>query len=237
MAGTAGQGCDNGDASTTSTTYTYVARYALATQAGLVTQICIDIDTNSDTLYIGCAAISGTTITPRNSVQIDTSGDGTGVQTYNAPGDFTAFEIESGDCIIFLSASGYGAYGRSSSGGTNQYGYVSGDSMTSQFTMSTATSRYLEVAFVISDATTYEIVGVTKDNDGDALGSCECFLFKDNQDDTLTFMDHTTSHVTTGAYTFSDVGDNDSQYIVYSFKDDTPHVFDVTDHVLQPTEV
>lgn len=238
MAGEAGQGCDVGNHDETSSNYTYVARYTVADQAGSVTQLCIDIVNNSGTLYIGCAAISGTSITPRNSVQIDISSDGTGVNTYNAPADFTAFDIESGDVIIFHSHStGYGQFGRSNSGGTNQYGYVSGESMTSPFTMSTATSRYLEVHFVISDAVTYELVGITKDSAGDPMVSCECFLFKDNEDDTLTFVDHTTSHGTTGVYTFSDVGDNDNQYIVYAFKDNSPHVFDVTDHVLQPTEV
>lgn len=80
----------------------------------------------------------------------------------------------------------------------------------------------------------YSLAGVSKDKTGAVLGSCECFLFKDNGDDTLTFVDHTTSDPSTGAYTFSDIVDNDAAYLVYFFKDDTPHVFDVTDHVLQP---
>lgn len=93
-----------------------------------------------------------------------------------------------------------------------------------------------QVALGAAATTTYEITGITKDNDGVALGSCECFLVKDNEDDTLTFIDHTTSHGTTGAYTFGGLTDNDNQYMVYWYKDDTPHVFDVSDYVLQPTE-
>jgi len=40
----------------------------------------------------------------------------------------------------------------------------------------------------------------------------------------------------TGAYSFTDLDDNDAQYFVISWKDNEPHVFDVTDHVLQPVE-
>lgn len=92
------------------------------------------------------------------------------------------------------------------------------------------------VALGSAPTTTYEITGITKDNDGVALGSCECFLLKDNGDDTLSFIAHTTSHSSTGAYTFGGLEDNDAQYTVYSYKDETPHVFDVTSRVLEPTE-
>jgi hypothetical protein len=81
---------------------------------------------------------------------------------------------------------------------------------------------------------TYNLSGITKDNSGTALGGCECFLLKDNQNDTLTFKQHTTSHATTGVYMFSGIEDGDAQYLVYAYKDSTPHVFDVTDHVLDP---
>lgn len=81
----------------------------------------------------------------------------------------------------------------------------------------------------------YEIAGVTKDKDGNTLASCHCFLFKDNQDDTLTFSGYDLSDGS-GNYNIR-TADNDAQYLVYSFKDDTPHVFDVTDHVLQPSVV
>jgi hypothetical protein len=82
---------------------------------------------------------------------------------------------------------------------------------------------------------TYSLEGVTKDKDGTPLGNCECFLFKDNQDNTLTYVAHTQSDGS-GNYSFTGIGDSDAQYLVYSFKDNTPHIMDVTDHVLQPIE-
>jgi len=84
--------------------------------------------------------------------------------------------------------------------------------------------------------TVYELSGVTYDKNGDVLGSCECYLFKDNLDNTLTFVDYALSNASTGAYTFT-IFDGDAQYLVVAWKDDTPHIFDVTDHVLQGTEV
>jgi hypothetical protein len=80
----------------------------------------------------------------------------------------------------------------------------------------------------------YTISGVTKDKNGSILGSCEVALFKA---DTATppsyeFKAKTTSDAVTGAYSFN-VYDQDAQYMVYSIKDDTPHVFDATDNVLQ----
>lgn len=80
----------------------------------------------------------------------------------------------------------------------------------------------------------YKLEGVTKDKNGNVLTSCKCYLLKDNLDDTLTFIGYALSDAVTGAYSFMDIGDNDAQYIVVAFKDNTPHVFDVTDHVLQP---
>jgi hypothetical protein len=81
--------------------------------------------------------------------------------------------------------------------------------------------------------TSYALSGVTYDNDGATLASCKCFLVKDNLDQTLTFVDYALSDAN-GNYEFNGVPDADAQYIVVAWKDDTPHVFDVTDHVLQP---
>ncbi len=80
----------------------------------------------------------------------------------------------------------------------------------------------------------YKLEGITKDDDGVALGSCECFLVKDNLDDTYTFIAHVTSNAVTGAYSFTGIPDNDANYQVISWKDDSPHVIDVTDHILTP---
>jgi len=83
---------------------------------------------------------------------------------------------------------------------------------------------------------TFKLEGITYDKNGSALGSCHCHLFKDNLDDTLTYIGYALSNSSTGAYIFY-VSDDDAQYLVVAWKDDTPHVFDVTDHVLQPVGV
>ena len=80
------------------------------------------------------------------------------------------------------------------------------------------------------------ISGTSYDNSGDPLGSCKCFLFKDNGDNTLSFIDHVVSNAVTGAYSFSGIGDMDPSYLVYFVKDDTPHVFDVTGRNVRPTD-
>ena len=82
--------------------------------------------------------------------------------------------------------------------------------------------------------TSYTLSGVTKDKDGATLASCKCFLVKDNLDQTLSFIDYALSDGS-GNYEFVGVPDTDAQYIVVAWKDDSPHVFDVTDHVLQPS--
>ncbi len=92
-------------------------------------------------------------------------------------------------------------------------------------------THYSEIEVV---PVTYKLEGITKDNDGVALGSCECYLVKDGLDDTYTFIAYQLSNSSTGAYSFTGIVDNDAQYQVIAWKDDAPHVFDVTDHVLQP---
>jgi hypothetical protein len=79
----------------------------------------------------------------------------------------------------------------------------------------------------------YKLEGTTYDKNGSTLASCKCLLIKDNQDNTCSVIDYTTSDGS-GDYSFTDLEDNDAQYIVMAWKDDSPHVFDVTDHVLQP---
>jgi len=80
---------------------------------------------------------------------------------------------------------------------------------------------------------TYKLEGVTKDKDGNVKGTCECFLCKDNGDNTCTYVGYEQSDGS-GNYSFTGLENNDAAYFVISWKDDTPHVFDVTDHVLQP---
>ena len=79
------------------------------------------------------------------------------------------------------------------------------------------------------------LTGVTKNNSGVPLGSCDVFLFKyDSGASTLTQMDFVTSDPTTGVYTFTGIADTLAVYLVTAFKNGTPNVFDVTDHNLQP---
>lgn len=80
----------------------------------------------------------------------------------------------------------------------------------------------------------YKLEEVTYDKDQEILGSVDCYLYKDNGDNTISFKDHVVSNAVTGAYSFTGITDNDAAYFVVFIKDDTPHVFDVTDHVLQP---
>jgi len=88
----------------------------------------------------------------------------------------------------------------------------------------------------VPDAIYYKLEGVSKDKDGNTLGSCHCFLCKDNQDNTCSYVAYDLSDGS-GNYSFTGLLDNDAQYFVIAWKDNTPHVFDVTDHVLQPVVV
>jgi hypothetical protein len=84
---------------------------------------------------------------------------------------------------------------------------------------------------------TYEISGITKDKSGSPLGSCECYLVKiDAGANSAAFVDYVVSNSSTGAYTFSGITDNDSEYMVIAWKDDAPHVMDATDYILTPIE-
>lgn len=88
-----------------------------------------------------------------------------------------------------------------------------------------------------ASSVTYEINGVTYDKDGEILGSVECFLCRDNGDDTASFLEHVTSHATTGAYSFEDASYDSADHFVIFWKDNSPHVFDATDHNLAGEEV
>ena len=83
------------------------------------------------------------------------------------------------------------------------------------------------------DTTVYEIAGVTKDQSGAPLGGCQVFLLRDNGDNTLAFLEHSVSDPVTGAYAFQGGGYGTANHLVLAWKDDAPHVFDCSDHVLQ----
>lgn len=92
------------------------------------------------------------------------------------------------------------------------------------------------IEFTQTPPVTYKLDGITKNNAGSVLGSCHCFLIKDNLDDTYDLIEYQLSNAGTGAYSFTGLEDNDANYQVISWKDDGTHVFDVTDHVLTPVE-
>ena len=81
----------------------------------------------------------------------------------------------------------------------------------------------------------YKLEGKTYNKSGSILGTCNLSLMKDNLDDTCTVVDYTTSDGS-GDYSFSGIVDDDAQYQIYAWKDDSPHIFDITDHVLLPKE-
>jgi len=89
--------------------------------------------------------------------------------------------------------------------------------------------------FVIAPAETdLTISGITKDKDGTALVSCQVILIKRIGDNDYRFVEEKTSSGSDGTYSFTITNDSDAKFFVYSFKDDTPHVMDATDHVLTP---
>jgi len=77
------------------------------------------------------------------------------------------------------------------------------------------------------------ISGVTKNNAGAIVGSCDVFLFQYNSGTTtLTQVGYMVSDPTTGAYSFTPP-DSTATYMTAAFKAGSPNVFDVTDHNLQ----
>lgn len=91
------------------------------------------------------------------------------------------------------------------------------------------------IEFLQAPVVTYKLEGITKNNVGSVLGDCECYLVKDNLDDTYTFIAYQLSNSGTGVYSFTGLADNDANYQVIAWKDGTP-VMDVTDKVLVPVE-
>lgn len=94
---------------------------------------------------------------------------------------------------------------------------------------------FIDAVSVDGDATTtYKLEGATKNAAGSALGACDCHLFKMNvagdDADWVAFDESDGS----GNYSFTGLTDNDARYFVVAWKDNTPHVFDCTDHVLTP---
>ena len=74
------------------------------------------------------------------------------------------------------------------------------------------------------------VAGITKDNAGTALGSCDVYLFRDNGNDTATYIAYQESNAVTGAYSFTVFPG--SAYFVVAFKGGATPVMDVTDRTV-----
>ena len=74
------------------------------------------------------------------------------------------------------------------------------------------------------------VAGITKDNAGVALGSCDVYLFRDNGNDTATYIAYQESNSVTGAYSFTVFPG--SVYFVVAFKGGATPVMDVTDRTV-----
>jgi hypothetical protein len=74
------------------------------------------------------------------------------------------------------------------------------------------------------------VAGITKDNSGVALGSCDVYLFRDNGNDTATYIAYVESNAVTGAYSFTVFPG--STYFVVAFKGGATPVMDVTDRTV-----
>jgi hypothetical protein len=92
-----------------------------------------------------------------------------------------------------------------------------------------------EIAFIGTTAQTFVLDGYTKNNDGSILGNCRTHLLRDLGGGFETISSQT-SNASTGRYSFTGLANGGGVYQVIAWKDDVPHVFDVTDWVLQPEE-
>lgn len=106
--------------------------------------------------------------------------------------------------------------------------YTNGGTITSCFNWSGSVSHHTFVR--TAGGETVAVAGITKDKNGTALGSCDCYLFRDNGDDVATYLQYQLSDPTTGAYSFAVFAG--STYFVVAFKGGGTPVMDVTDRTL-----
>ena len=105
-------------------------------------------------------------------------------------------------------------------------------SYTGSFTDSLNWSNDLGHGRIIPEAggESVTVAGITKDNAGVALGSCDVYLFRDNGGDTATYIAYQESNSVTGAYSFTVFPG--STYFVVAFKGGATPVMDVTDRTV-----
>ena len=101
---TAGCGYVNGNGTACTSLYTYCDTAYPAGATFIVRKIEVNAAVNEDagfTFKIGCGSLSDNTLTKRTIVSLVTDNKGTGVISWEAPGDFTAFQMLAGDVIYF----------------------------------------------------------------------------------------------------------------------------------------
>jgi hypothetical protein len=82
----------------------------------------------------------------------------------------------------------------------------------------------------------YKLTGITYSGVGTSsiLGSVICRLYKDNLDNTTTFIEEVSSHSVTGVYAFLNIPDNDPQYYVTGWHYGSTTQYDMTSSTLTP---
>lgn len=115
-------------------------------------------------------------------------------------------------------------------GADNLYDEQFTDSITMERTGTTGDYGYISTGTIV--ITTYHVSGVTKDGGGDVLVSCTVWLFKTSD---KSYIDSTTSHASTGAYSFTGLG-YQGPYFLRSHKDGSPNVFGRTDDDIMGVE-
>lgn len=82
---------------------------------------------------------------------------------------------------------------------------------------------------------TFYLAGITyRDISTEVLGNVTVYCFRDNGDDTVTFIGMELSDSVTGEYRFSAIPTSTPTYFVVGFRNGTPNTFDVSDRTLQP---
>jgi hypothetical protein len=100
----------------------------------------------------------------------------------------------------------------------------------SGYTINWSTTAVNYRFFGIAVGNTLLIAGVTKDNAGAALASCDTYLFREDAFGTLVLI---SSQVSDGSGNYSyQVNDNIAKHFVIAFKGGSPNRMDVTDRVL-----
>jgi hypothetical protein len=173
--------------------------------------------------------------TPNPITTVDvTAGDGSAVASFAGSGNNTTADWATGGSDITERTDTIG--NATAAGSYADDVFASGQSVACRCNWANP-NRAAQVSIEIQQLqTVYQIQGITRDKNGTVLGNCDVFLCRDNGNNTATFLAHTTSDANNGVYNFEG-GYGTANHFVIAWKDDSPHIFDCTDHVLQGNEV